>query len=145
MKEDKGIFLMKVPQWCVFNRLMDAATQSLDCDQNSPNFELKTWFLAWKNVKTLTHSHQQPQGPKAPKKKSTIRLTYRAVFCVLQWSLFTGSSSWMKSSAQHTLSNKAQLKNLLRLANLTENDAQHTFKLLVRLLYECGLAMDFLF
>ena len=39
---------------------------------------------------------------------------------------------------------QAQLKQL-RLVNLTENDAQHTFKLLVRLLYECGLAMDLLF
>ena len=28
---------------------------------------------------------------------------------------------------------------------LTENDAQNTFKLFVRLLYECGLAMDLLF
>ena len=38
------------------------------------------------NVKTLTQSQQQPQAPKAHKKKSTIRLTYRTVFCVLQWS-----------------------------------------------------------
>ena len=36
--------------------------------KQSPNLELKTWFLAWKNVKTLTHSQQQPQGPKAHKK-----------------------------------------------------------------------------
>ena len=53
---------MKVPQWCVFNRMMDAATHMLGCDQKSPNLELKTLFLAWKNVKILTHSQQQPQG-----------------------------------------------------------------------------------
>ena len=29
------------------------------------------------NVKTLTHSQQQPQGPKSHKKKPTIRLTIR--------------------------------------------------------------------
>ena len=28
LEENKGLSLMKVPQWCVFNRLMDAATQS---------------------------------------------------------------------------------------------------------------------
>ena len=69
--------MMKAPQWCVFNRLMDAATQSLGCDQKSSNLELKTWLMAWKNVKTLTHSQQQPQGPKTYKKKSTNRLTIR--------------------------------------------------------------------
>ena len=47
---------------------MDAATQMLGCDQKSSNLELKTWFLAWKNVKTLKHSQQQPQGPKLTKR-----------------------------------------------------------------------------
>ena len=68
LEENKGLFLLKVPQWCVFNRLMDAGTQSLGCDQKSPNLELKTWFWDWKNVKTLTHSQQQPQGPKLTKR-----------------------------------------------------------------------------
>ena len=31
---------------------------------------------------------------------------------------------------QDTLSNKTELKNLVRAVNLTENDAEHTFKLL---------------
>ena len=40
-----------------FNRLMDAATQSLVVIKQSPNLELKTRFLAWKeceNSHTLT-------------------------------------------------------------------------------------------
>ena len=41
---------------------------------------------------------------------------------------FTVSWSQLRSSARHTLSNQqAQLKQL-RLVNLTENAAQHTFK-----------------
>ena len=38
------LFLIKVSQWCVFNRLMDAATQSLGCYQISPNLVLKTQY-----------------------------------------------------------------------------------------------------
>ena len=74
------------------------------------------------NVKTLTHSQQQPQAPNAHKKKPTIRLTTRVT---MLWPnppppppppppkgpFFTGSWSWMKSSARHTLSNQqSQLK-----------------------------------
>ena len=45
----------------------------------SPNgIENAVWD--WKNVKTLRHSQQQPQGPKTHKKKSTIRLTIRTMF-----------------------------------------------------------------
>ena len=52
--------------------------------------------------------------------------------------------SQLMSSARHTLSNQqAQLKQL-RLVNLTENAAQHTFKLLVRLLLD-AVANDLLF
>ena len=43
--------------------------------KQSPNLELKTWFLVWNNVKT--HAQEQPQGSKTHKKKSTVRLTYR--------------------------------------------------------------------
>ena len=67
--------------------------------------ELKTWFLAWMNVKTLTCSQQQPQGQKTHKMKSTIRLTIRTVFCAPKGCLFTSSWSCLKSSARHTLSN----------------------------------------
>ena len=43
-EENKGLFLLKNQQWCVFNRLMDAATQMLGWDQKSPNLELKAQF-----------------------------------------------------------------------------------------------------
>ena len=64
------------------------------------------------NVKELTHSQQQPQAPETHKKKPTIRLTTRVT---MLWApngpFFTGSWSWMKSSARHTLSNQqAQVK-----------------------------------
>ena len=67
------------------------------------------------NVKTLTHSQQQPQAPNAHKKKPTIRLTTRVTMLCPppppKGPFFTGSWSWMKSSARHTLSNQqAQLK-----------------------------------
>ena len=93
------------------------------------------------NVKALTHSQQQPQGPKAHKKKSTIRLTYRTVFCVLQRSLLYIFFVLMKSSARHTLSNKTQLKNLLRAVHLTENNTKHSFQAPC-CCCENGLAMD---
>ena len=40
------------------------------------------------NVKELTHSQQQPQGPKTHKKKPTIRQAIRTVFCDPQRSRF---------------------------------------------------------
>ena len=64
------------------------------------------------NVKTLTHSQQQPQGPKTHEKKPTIRLTIRTVFCAPNGPFFTDSWSWMKSSARHTLSNKLPVEKL---------------------------------
>ena len=73
--------------------------------KESTNLELEAWFLAWKNVITLTHSQQQPEGPKAHKKKPTIRLTIRTVFCAPKGPFFTDSWSWMKSSARDTLNN----------------------------------------
>ena len=33
LEENKVLSQMKVPQWCVFTRSMDAATQMLDCDE----------------------------------------------------------------------------------------------------------------
>ena len=56
------------------------------------------------NVKGVMHSQQQPQAPSAHKEKPTIRLTTRVIILwAPQWS---GSWSWMKSSARHTLSNQ---------------------------------------
>ena len=56
--------------------------------KNQPIWSSRLSFGIEMNVKTLTHLQQQAQGPKAHKKKSTIRLIYRTVFCVLQRSPF---------------------------------------------------------
>ena len=81
------------------------------------------------NVKTLTHSQQQPQAPKAHKKKSTVRLTYRTVFRVPQRYLLYKFLVLDEVKCKiHTQQQKTQLKTCLRLVNLTENAAQHTFK-----------------
>ena len=77
LEENKGLALMKVPQWCDFKRLMGTATQSWVVIKQSTNLELKNQFGIEMNVNMLTHSQQQPQGPKAHKKKSTVRLTHR--------------------------------------------------------------------
>ena len=70
------------------------------------------------NLKELTHSHQQPQGPKTHKKKPAIRQAIRTVFCAPPKGPFlTDSWSWMKSSARHTLSSEIHQ----RLVNLTGN------------------------
>ena len=56
--------------------------------KQSTNLELNEPTLGvGMNVKTLTHSQQQPQDPKTHKKKPTIRLTIRTVFCAPQRSL----------------------------------------------------------
>ena len=80
------------------------------------------------NVKTVTHSQQQPQHPKAHKKKSTIRLTYRTVFCVLQRSplyrfLVLDEVKCKTHAQQHN-----SVEQSPETVNLTENDVQHTFQ-----------------
>ena len=81
------------------------------------------------NVKTLTHSQQQPQAPNAHKKKSTVRLTYRTVFCIPQRSLRYRFLVLVEVKCKtHTQQQRTQLKTYLRLVNLTENAPQHTFK-----------------
>ena len=72
------------------------------------------------NVKELTHSQQQPQGPKTHKKKPTIRQAIRTVFRAPKGPFLTDSWSWMKSSARHTLSNQ-QAQEKPETVNLTQN------------------------
>ena len=55
--------------------------QSTNLELNEPIDEVVM------NVKRLTHSQQQPQGPKTHKKKPTIRQAIRTVFYALQRSL----------------------------------------------------------
>ena len=105
LEEKERLSLMKVPQWCDFKRLMDPAMQSFVVIRKSPNLDLKTSFLAWMNVKTLTHTQQHPQGGRAHKKKSTIRLTYRTVFCVLQRSPLYTFLVLIEVKSRDTLSN----------------------------------------
>ena len=87
------------------------------------------------NVKELTHSQQQPQAPNAHKKKPKIRLTTRVT---MLWApkgpCFTGSWSWIKSSARHTLSNQQPQPKEAETVNLTENDAKSLSRLLAWLL-----------
>ena len=48
---------MKVPQWCVFNRLMDDATQNLVCNETINQFEVEDLVLGLEeceNSHTLT-------------------------------------------------------------------------------------------
>ena len=102
----------------------------LDCNQTINQFGVEDLALGLEECEILTHSQQQqPQIPNAHKKKSTVRLTTRITMLWAPKGLsFTGSWSQLRSSARHTLSNQqAELKQL-RLVNLTENDAQHTFK-----------------
>ena len=81
------------------------------------------------NVKALTHLQQQPQAPKAHKKKSTVRLTYRTVLWFLQRSLLYRLLVLDEVKCKtHTQCQRTQLKTHLRLVNLAENAEQHTFK-----------------
>ena len=57
LEENKVLSLMKVPQWCVFTRSMDAATQMLDCDETITQFGVQDLVLGLKkceNSHTLT-------------------------------------------------------------------------------------------
>ena len=57
------------------------------------------------NVKELTHSQQQPQGPKTHKKKQQSDKQSEQCSVPPKGPFLTDSWSWMKSSARHTLSN----------------------------------------
>ena len=86
---------------------MDDLNSNLDCYQTINQFGVES-TSSWvgMDVKTLTHSQQQPQGPKTHKKKPTIRQAIRTLFCAPKGRFSTDSWSWMKSSARRTLSNQ---------------------------------------
>ena len=50
LEENKVLSLMKVPQWCVFNTLMDATTQSLVCDQTITQFGVEDLVLGFERI-----------------------------------------------------------------------------------------------
>ena len=95
---------------------MDAATQMWFMNKQSTNMKLKTWFLAWKNVKTLTHSQQQQlQGPKNSQIEVNNQIDNQNQCSVPpKGPFFIGSWSCLKSSARHTLSNKTVDNNHLK-------------------------------
>ena len=77
------------------------------------------------NVKTLTHSQQQPQAPKAHKKKSTVRLTSERCSRSPKGLFFT--DSWYRMQDRHSATEDC-VENSPETVNLTENAEQHTFK-----------------
>ena len=80
------------------------------------------------NVKTLTHSQQQPQGPKTHKKKPRIRQAIRTVFCAPQRSLLYRflvlDEVKCKTHTQQSASSTSEAETV----NLTENAQSDTFK-----------------
>ena len=50
LEENKVLSLMKVPQWCVFNRLMDAATQRLVYNETIKQFEVVDLVLDFERI-----------------------------------------------------------------------------------------------
>ena len=86
------------------------------------------------NVKTLTHSQQQPQVQKLTKRSYQSDKQSEQCSVPPIGPFFTDSWSWMKSSARQTLSNQQAQLQKLRLDNLTENAAITLTRLLVWLL-----------
>ena len=50
LEENKVLSQMKVPQWCVFTRSMDSATQMLDCDETINQFEVEDLVLRFERM-----------------------------------------------------------------------------------------------
>ena len=63
LKENKVLSLMKVPQWCVFTRSMDAATQMLDCDETITKFGVQD-LKECENSHTLTTTTTESKNSK---------------------------------------------------------------------------------
>ena len=60
-------------------------------------------------------------GSKCSQKEANNQTDYQSHSGPPKGPFFTGSWSWMKSSARHTLSNRGLSEIHLRLVNLTEN------------------------
>ena len=86
------------------------------------------------NVKTLTHSQQQPQAPKTHKRSQQSDKQSEQCSVPPKGPFFTDSWSWMKSSARHTFSNQQAQLQKLRLVNITESAVITLSRLLVWLL-----------
>ena len=89
------------------------------------------------NVKELTHSQQQPQGPKTHKKKPTIGQAIRTVFCAPQMPLpyrfLVLDEVMCKTHTQQSRSSSESLETV----NLTENAPKGHFQGSLLLPREC--------
>ena len=73
--------------WELYHRKWMLSTQILIVIKQSTYMELNEHSLGGNECEELTHSQQQPQGPKTHKKKPTIRQAIRTLFCTHQMSL----------------------------------------------------------
>ena len=141
-----------------FNRLMDAATQSLVCNQTVNQFEVEDLVLGLKEFENSPTLMTRTTGSKNSQKNPTIRLIIRTVFCATQRSLpyrllvldevkvqdtHSATISVDNNQLKCCCDQQAQLRQL-RLVNLTENDAKAHFQAPCLVAIECGLAMDLL-
>ena len=108
---------------------MDAATQIWMVMKKSTNLKLKTWFLAWKeceNSHTLTTT---AMGSKNSQKEVNSQIDLQKSVPGPQRSLLYRLLVLFEVKCKtHTQQQRPQFKTYLRLVNLTENAAQHTFK-----------------
>ena len=71
LEEHKVISLMKGPQWCIFNSLMDAATQMLDCDNAIAQLGVQDLVLGLKECKNSHTLTTTPTGSKNSQKEAS--------------------------------------------------------------------------
>ena len=70
LEEHKVLSLMKVPQWCVFTRSMDAVTQMLDCDETIAQFGVQDLVLALKECEHSRTLMATTTGSKTSQKEA---------------------------------------------------------------------------
>ena len=108
---------------------MDATTQIWIVIKQSTNLEWNEQFWSGR-THTLTTT---TTGSKHSQKEANNQTDYQSHNALgppppPKGPFFTGSWSWMKSSARHTLSNLQAQPKEAETVNLTENDTQLTFK-----------------
>ena len=74
LEENKMLSLMKVPQCCVFNRLMDAATQILVCNETINQFGVEDLVLGLKECENSHTLRTTTPGSKNSQKESNIQM-----------------------------------------------------------------------
>ena len=104
-ERNKKLFLLTISQWCVFNIMMDAATQMLGGDKNHPIGveDLVLGLEEYENSHTLTtttpgSNNSQNEVNNQIDNQNQCSVPHIGPF-------FTGSWSCLKSSSRHTISN----------------------------------------